>query len=93
MKFIPPAIFEGQLYSSSLVVEEGAVIEGECHMLDNDLMSAHEMAEYLKVDIDSVYKWAQEGTMPARRINTAWLFDRREVDSWIAQGGNAFTKN
>jgi len=93
VKMIPPAIFDGHLYTSSLVVEDGAVIEGECHMLNNELMSPQEIAEYLKVDVDSIYKWAQDGTMPARRINTAWLFDRREIDSWIAQGGSSFAQN
>ena len=93
LKLIAPAVFEGHLYAPALIVEEGAVIEGNCHMLDNELMSAQEIAEYLKVDIDSVYKWAQDGTMPARRINTAWLFDRCEIDSWIAQGGSSIARN
>ncbi len=86
VRFYPPAVFEGELITPSLVVGEGAVIEGSCHMLTGEMMSAEELADYLKVELNSIYKWAEEGTIPARRNHSGWLFNRREIDLWLAQG-------
>jgi len=51
-------------------------------------LSATEIAEYLGVAEDTVYRWTERKNLPAHRIGKLWKFKTEEVDAWV-KGGNA----
>lgn len=55
-------------------------------MTENRWLSADEIAAYLGVKRDTIYKWRIRHQMPAHRIGKLWKFDRAEVDQWVRQG-------
>ncbi len=46
-------------------------------------MSVKELAEYLNVNISTVYSWSQQGQIPAMKIGTMWRYRRSEIESWL----------
>jgi PTS system nitrogen regulatory IIA component len=52
-------------------------------MADDQLMSVKEMAEYLNVNISTVYMWSQKGQMPAMKMGKMWRYRRSEIDAWL----------
>ena len=56
-------------------------------------LTVKEVAAYLKLSTDLVYKFAQHGKIPVSKIGNQWRFDREEIDSWVkAQRPNAKPK-
>lgn len=79
------AVAEIKVRTTKLVVNEGAVFEGICHML-GDHLSADDLAKYLEVDLLSLTEWANSGRIPAIKDGEAWKFERKAIDEWIAAG-------
>jgi excisionase family DNA binding protein len=48
-----------------------------------DIMTLKEVAEYLGVHRSTVYKYAQDGSIPSFKIGADWRFSRKHIDSWI----------
>jgi excisionase family DNA binding protein len=46
-------------------------------------LTVKELAEYLKLSTDLVYKFAQRGKIPVSKIGNQWRFDREEIDAWV----------
>lgn len=46
-------------------------------------LTVKEVAEYLKLSTDLVYKFAQRGKIPVSKIGNQWRFDREEIDAWV----------
>lgn len=56
-------------------------------------LTVKEVAAYLKLSTDLVYKFAQHGKIPVSKIGNQWRFDREEIDAWVkAQRPNAKPK-
>lgn len=85
LTLLPTAVIDGQIRTAKLIVNEGAVIEGSCHML-GDQLSVDELAKYLEVDSSSVVEWANSGKVPAKKEGENWKFERKEIDEWVASG-------
>lgn len=49
----------------------------------NDVMTVSEVAEYLRVNPQTVYRKAKAGELPAVRIGRAIRFQRAELESWL----------
>jgi len=49
----------------------------------DEIMTVEEVAKYLKVKPQTVYKWAQDGTIPATKLGKEWRFRRKILDDWI----------
>ena len=45
-----------------------------------NLLSAHEVARYLRLNVKRVQALARAGRLPGRRVGRKWLFDRRDLD-------------
>jgi excisionase family DNA binding protein len=50
-------------------------------------LSVDEIAAYLGIKRDTVYKWISEKQMPAHRMGRLWKFRKEEVDEWVRTGG------
>ena len=48
-----------------------------------ELLSAHEAAAYLRLNVKRVQALARAGKLPGRRIGRRWLFDRRELEALL----------
>ena len=51
------------------------------------LMTAEEVARYLRVRLPTVYEWARTGKIPAAKAGRLWRFHREEIDRWVRNGG------
>ena len=57
-------------------------------MAEDRFMTLKEVAEYLHLNERTVYKWAQEGTIPASKLGSTWRFRRSEIDAWVEKRKN-----
>ncbi len=52
-------------------------------------LSVEEIAGYLGIKKDTVYKWIERKKMPAHKLGSLWKFKRDEVDAWVRAGDAA----
>ncbi len=45
-----------------------------------------EVAEYVGVKRDTIYKWIERKEMPAHKAGRSWKFKISEVDAWVRAG-------
>jgi excisionase family DNA binding protein len=57
--------------------------EGE-RML-GQLMSVHEVAEFLGVSVHTVYAWAAKGRLPVVKLGTRTMFEPHEIERWVGE--------
>lgn len=58
---------------------------------DERWMTVKDVAGYLQLSTDTVYKLAQDGKIPACKIVGVWRFRRETVDAWVKQGADVAT--
>src|ERR1700730_12809198 len=46
-------------------------------------LSVDEIASYLGIKRDTVYKWIDRQNMPAHKVGRLWKFRRDEIDEWV----------
>ena len=51
----------------------------------HQVMTVKETAEFLRLAITTVYKLANEGNIPARKVGGSWRFSRRALDDWLRE--------
>ena len=51
--------------------------------MDDRWRSVQEIAEYLGVSADSVYRWVEQRAMPVHRVGRLFRFKCSEVDEWV----------
>jgi len=56
---------------------------GTSEMLSNELMTIEEVAEYLRMKPQTIYRWAQDKRIPAAKLGKEWRFRRRIIDAWL----------
>jgi len=54
--------------------------------MDDRWFSVEEMAAYLGVKKDTVYKWVRLRGMPAHKVGRLVKFRREGVDKWVLSG-------
>jgi len=47
------------------------------------VLTLREVAEYLNVHISTIYKYAQQGKIPAFKVGSDWRFKKDDIDAWI----------
>ena len=52
------------------------------------LMTLDEVAAYLRLSRDTVYRMVQKGKIPASKVGTQWRFRKIEVDQWLEANKN-----
>jgi excisionase family DNA binding protein len=55
-------------------------------MLENRWLSVAEIAQYLGIRRDTVYKWIERKDMPAHKLGRLWKFKAQEIDDWVRSG-------
>ena len=51
--------------------------------LDNEILTIEEVASYLRLKPQTIYKWAQEKRIPAAKLGKEWRFRRSVIDRWL----------
>ena len=57
-------------------------------MIEDRWLSVDEIANYLGVKRDTVYKWITRRKMPAHKAGRLWKFRKEEVDAWVRSGNS-----
>ena len=52
------------------------------------VMNIREVAGYLGVHTSTIYKYAQQGNIPAFKIGSDWRFSRKHINLWIDEKMN-----
>ncbi len=53
--------------------------------MEDRWLSVEEIAAYLGINQDTVYKWITRKQLPAHKVGRLWRFRREEVDAWVLQ--------
>ena len=51
--------------------------------MNDQWMTVKEVAAYLKLSTDLIYRFAQQGKIPASRVGGRWRFNRKKIDKWM----------
>jgi len=73
----------GDLDTPRIAIEEGAVFNGTCTMHQGKI-SLTELSDYLSVEERKIIEWVNSGKIPVEREGDRLLFDRKEVETWVA---------
>lgn len=55
---------------------------------DGEILTLEEVAAFLKAGKRTVYRFAQNGEIPAFKLGGTWRFRRSELESWIRANSN-----
>lgn len=53
-----------------------------------EILTLDEVAAFLKAGKRTVYRFAQNGDIPAFKLGGTWRFRRSELEKWIDQNSN-----
>lgn len=59
---------------------------------DAIVMTVSEVAKFLRLAESTVYKLAQEGELPGRKVGGTWRFSRKGLEEWLTNPGGASTE-
>lgn len=60
--------------------------------IERTTLNTNEMAEYLGVSVDMIYKMARERSIPHFRIGSRILFKKNAIENWISDQIEASTE-
>lgn len=47
------------------------------------LMNIDEVADYLRLQKQTIYNWLSQGKISGLKVGGVWRFDRKDIDSWL----------
>jgi excisionase family DNA binding protein len=50
---------------------------------EHEILTLEEVAAYLRLKPQTIYKWAQEKRIPAVKLGKEWRFRRSILDRWL----------
>jgi len=56
--------------------------------MQENLLSADQVARYLKVDKFTIYRLVSQKKIPAFKVGNQWRFKRRMIDAWLLKNSN-----
>jgi excisionase family DNA binding protein len=56
-------------------------------MSTTSVMTTKEVAEYLKMDAETITKLAKGNKIPGRKVGHRWRFHRDVIERWLQGGG------
>ncbi|MCP4602761.1 MAG: helix-turn-helix domain-containing protein [Proteobacteria bacterium] len=54
-------------------------------MSQNVLLNVKEVADFLRINVSTVYSWAQNGELPAIKIGRSWRFRQSDLEIWLEE--------
>lgn len=68
---------------------EVGIMVHQTAMPENRWLSVDEVANYLGVSRDSVYRWIEGRGFPAHKVGRSWKSKMAEIDEWVKSGRGA----
>ena len=56
--------------------------------MEEQWITVKDVAEYLKVSTDLIYRLAQKAEIPASKLGNLWRFKKEEIDEWMRNKRN-----
>ena len=50
---------------------------------DHEILTLEEVAQYLRLKPQTIYKWVQERRIPAVKLGKEWRFRKSILDRWM----------
>ncbi|MFA5118058.1 MAG: helix-turn-helix domain-containing protein [Candidatus Omnitrophota bacterium] len=47
------------------------------------LMNIDELADYLRLQKQTIYNWLSQGKLSGIKVGGVWRFSRKDVDNWL----------
>jgi excisionase family DNA binding protein len=57
---------------------------------ESPVLTALELAKYLRIHPTTVYKLAKRGELPAFKVGGDWRFNRASIERWLETRKNQF---
>ena len=54
-------------------------------ILNTDILTVQELAEYLKLNEKTAYRLAAKGEIPGFKVGGSWRFNKVDIDKWILE--------
>lgn len=54
--------------------------------MNSEVLTVQEVADYLRIDIRTVYRLAKRGDIPCIKIGRQWRFNREEIKELVSGG-------
>lgn len=52
-------------------------------LIDDELISVDDLAEIIKIDKQTIYRWCKRKMMPHIRIGVTYRFRKKEIIDWL----------
>lgn len=56
----------------------------------SDVMTVHELSDYLRVHQSTIYRQLKKGAIPAWKVGSDWRFNRESIDRWRLEQDSGF---
>jgi excisionase family DNA binding protein len=56
--------------------------------MQENLLTAQQVARYLKVDRFTIYRLVTQKKIPAFKVGNQWRFKRKMIDEWLQENCN-----
>jgi len=71
------------------LVKIGFFWKGESEIMPAEKwLKIGEIADYLQISTEKIYKLAQRGKIPASKVGGQWRFKRQRIDAWLDNHSN-----
>ena len=67
-------------------------LTNESRLSMEKLLTLPELADYLRMSKEKLYRMAKHGKIPASKLGGSWRFKKTRVDSWVDQMENTNIK-
>jgi len=54
-------------------------------MVNSNLMTIEDLADYLKVTRRTIYDWLKHNKIPALKLVGQWRFKKDKIDNWLEE--------
>jgi len=83
VRLLSTAQVVGNIEVPKISIDEGAIFNGKCRTAEARI-SLEELSDYLSVEEKKIVEWVEGGKIPVEKEGNKLLFDRREVENWVA---------
>jgi excisionase family DNA binding protein len=69
---------------NSIILEDSSKTR---KMIPDDILNIKEAANFLRIPVSTIYKFAQEGKVPAIKVGKHWRFLKKDLQLLFVQKG------
>jgi len=64
-----------------------ATAKERSHLMEAEVLTLHEAADYLRVHPRTLRLKAVEGIVPGAKVGRVWRFHKQQLEQWLLDGG------